>query len=259
MNDRELTILQHLAELRRRVIISVLALLVGSAVSWAFFRQLIELLVRPARDLEAAAGGQLIFTEVTEMLTTSIKVSFVAGFVIAMPIILYQVIMFTAPGLIPKERRYLLAFLPAALVAFAAGVAFGYFVLTPPALHFLLTFAGDVAVPMIKVSNIVNLMIRLLFWMGLAFETPLVMYLLAQLGLVNARKLSPVSALLAGDCFYPSRNHYSYLRPDKPGPGGPAADSSVRIGDSAGPPSGPGPEGRGGYDAGGQGRLNQRK
>ena len=190
MNDRELTILQHLAELRRRVIISVLALLVGSAVSWAFFRQLIELLVRPARDLEAAAGGQLIFTEVTEMLTTSIKVSFVAGFVIAMPIILYQVIMFTAPGLIPKERRYLLAFLPAALVAFAAGVAFGYFILTPPALHFLLTFAGDVAVPMIKVSNIVNLMIRLLFWMGLAFETPLVMYLLAQLGLVNARKLA---------------------------------------------------------------------
>ena len=89
----------------------------------------------------------------------------------------------------PKERRYLLAFLPAALMAFVAGVAFGYFVLTPPALHFLLTFGGDVAVPMIKVSNIVNLMIRLLFWMGIAFETPLVMFLLAQLGIVNARQL----------------------------------------------------------------------
>ena len=190
MNDRELTILQHLAELRRRVIISVVALLVGSAVAWAFFRQLIDLLVRPARDLETGAVGQVVFTEVTELLTTSIKVSFVAGFVIAMPIILYQVVMFAAPGLLPKERRYLLAFLPAALLAFAAGVAFGYFVLTPPALHFLLTFGSDVAVPMIKVSNIVNLMIRLLFWMGIAFETPLVMFLLAQLGLVNVRKLS---------------------------------------------------------------------
>ena len=190
MNDRELTILQHLGELRRRVIISVLALLVGSAVSFAFFRQLIDFLVRPARDLEAGAGGQLIFTEVTELLTTSIKVSLVAGFIIALPVVLYQVVMFVAPGLTPKERRYVFAFLPGALLAFVAGVAFGYLVLTPPALHFLLTFGDGVAVPMIKVSNIVNLMIRLLFWMGIAFETPLVMYLLAHLGVVNARKLS---------------------------------------------------------------------
>lgn len=190
MNDRDLTILQHLAELRRRVIISVLAILVGSAVSWAFFRQLIDFLVRPARDLEIGVNGQLIFTEVTEMLTTSIKVSFVAGLVFAMPIILYQVVTFVAPGLTTRERRYLIGFLPGALLCFLAGLAFAYFVLTPPALHFLLTFGDDVAVPFIKISNIVNLMIRLLFWMGIAFETPLVMYLLARLGVVNARKLS---------------------------------------------------------------------
>lgn len=190
MNDRELTIFQHLAELRRRLIISVVALLAGSAVAFAFFRQIIEFLVRPARDLETGIGGQLVFTEVTELLTTSIKVSFVAGFILAFPIILYQVVLFVAPGLTPKERRYLLGFLPGALLAFASGVAFGYFVLTPPALHFLLTFGGDVAVPMIRISNIINLMVRLLFWMGIAFETPLVMYLLAQLGIVNVRKLA---------------------------------------------------------------------
>ena len=68
-------------------------------------------------------------------------------------------------------------------------MAFGYFVLTPPALNFLLTFGNDVATPLIKVSNIVGLMIRLLFWMGIAFETPLILYLLAQLGLVTARGL----------------------------------------------------------------------
>ena len=190
MNNRELTILQHLSELRRRVFICVLALLVGSAVSFAFFNELIELLVRPARDLQTGVGGQLIFTEVTELLTTSIKVSFVAGFILALPVILYHAVMFVAPGLTGRERHYLLGFLPAAMVAFLAGIAFGYFVLTPPALHFLLTFGGDIAVPMIRVSNIVNLMIRLLFWMGIAFETPLVMYLLAQLGVVNARMLS---------------------------------------------------------------------
>lgn len=190
MSDRELTIFQHLAELRRRVIISALALLAGSAVSFVFFRQLIELLVRPARDLQTGAGGQLVFTEVTELLTTSFKVSFVAGFILAFPVILYQVVMFIAPGLTAKERRYLLGFLPGALLAFAAGVAFGYFVLTPPALHFLLTFGGDVAAPFIRVSNIVDLMIRLLFWMGIAFETPLVICLLAQLGIVTVRGLS---------------------------------------------------------------------
>ncbi len=190
MNERELTILQHLTELRRRLFICVVALLVGSAVSFAFFSDIIELLVRPARDLETGPGGQLIYTEVTELLTTSIKVSFVAGFVLALPVLLYQAVMFVAPGLTGRERRYLLGFMPGAMLAFLAGIAFGYFVLTPPALHFLLTFGGDIATPMIRVSNIVNLMIRLLFWMGLAFETPLVMYLLAQLGIVNARKLS---------------------------------------------------------------------
>ena len=190
MSQQELTIIQHLGELRRRVLISVVALIVGSAVSFAFFRQLIEILVRPARDLQTGAAGQLVFTEVTELLGISIKVSFLAGFILAFPVILYQVIMFVAPGLTSRERRYLLAFLPGAMIAFAAGVAFAYFVMTPPALHFLLTFGGDVATPMIRVSNIVNLMVRLLLWMGLVFETPLVIYLLAQLGIVNARMLA---------------------------------------------------------------------
>jgi sec-independent protein translocase protein TatC len=189
MRSREQTLLQHLGELRRRVFICVVAALVASAVSFVFFEQLIEVLVKPARDLQLGTGGELIYIEVTELLTTAIKVSFVSGLVLASPVILYQVVMFVAPGLTGRERRYLFGFMPAVILAFAGGVAFGYYVLTPPALHFLLTFGGDVATPMIRVSNIINLMIRLLFWMGLAFETPLVMYLLAQLGLVTARSL----------------------------------------------------------------------
>jgi len=122
-------------------------------------------------------------------LSTSIKVSFVGGFILAMPVILYQVIMFVAPGLTGREKRYLLGFMPGVVLAFVAGVAFAYFVLTPPALHFLLTFGGGLATPLIRVSNIVNLMLRLMFWMGIAFETPILMYLLAQLGIVNARML----------------------------------------------------------------------
>ena len=186
---RELTLLEHLRELRRRVFICVIAVLAGSAVSFAFYRQIIEILSRPASDLESGAGIELVFIEVTELLTTAVKVSFVAGFMLALPVILYQVIMFVAPGLTGRERRYLFFFLPAALLAFAAGVAFAYYVLTPPALRFLLGFS-DVASPLIRISNFVNLMVRLLFWMGVAFETPLVMYMLAQLGIVTAQQLS---------------------------------------------------------------------
>ena len=189
MRSREQTMLQHLGELRRRLFICVIAVLVGSAVSFAFFEHIVEILVKPAEDLGLGTGGELIYTEVTELLTTAIKVSFVSGLVLASPVILFQVIIFIAPGLTGREKRYLFGFMPAALLAFAGGVAFAYYVLTPPALHFLLTFGGDVAVPMIRISNIINLMIRLLFWMGLAFETPLVMYLLASLGIVSAQGL----------------------------------------------------------------------
>ena len=189
MRPREQTMLQHLGELRRRLFICVIAILVGSAVSFAFFEHIVEILVKPVEDLGLGTGGELIYTEVTELLTTAIKVSFVSGLVLASPVILFQVIIFIAPGLTGREKRYLFGFMPAALLAFAGGVAFAYYVLTPPALHFLLTFGGDVAVPMIRISNIINLMIRLLFWMGLAFETPLVMYLLASLGIVSAQGL----------------------------------------------------------------------
>ena len=187
--SRELSITEHLRELRRRVLVCVVAVLAGSVVSFAFYRQIIEFLSRPAYDLETGSGLDLVFIEVTELLTTAVKVSFVAGFVLALPVILHQVIMFVAPGLTGRERRYLFLFMPAALMAFAAGVAFAYYVLTPPALRFLLGFS-DVATPLIRISNFVNLMVRLLFWMGVAFETPLIMYMLAQLGIVSAQRLS---------------------------------------------------------------------
>ena len=190
MRSREQTLLQHLGELRRRVFICVVAVLVGSAVSFAFFEQIIDILVEPAKDLNLGTGGELIYTEVTELLTTAIKVSFVSGLILAAPILVYQGVMFVAPGLTGREKRYLFGFMPAVVLAFGGGVAFAYYILTPPALHFLLTFGGDVATPLIRISNIINLMIRLLFWMGLAFETPLVMYLLASLGIVSARGLS---------------------------------------------------------------------
>ena len=186
-SNRELTLIEHLSELRRRVFISLAALIVGAMVAFFFWTDIVELLKRPAQEVNDGQGVVLIATQVTELLSTSVKVSLVAGFVLALPVILYQLVRFVAPGLTTSERRYLFLFMPGALLAFCCGLAFAYFVLTPRALPFLLNFGGGVADPLIKISNLVDVMLRLLFWMGLAFETPVIMYLLGQLGIVSSR------------------------------------------------------------------------
>jgi sec-independent protein translocase protein TatC len=190
VNDRELSLREHLRELRRRLLISVIAVLIGTVAVFAFWEEVVILLKRPAQELNGGQGVTLIATQVTESLTTSFKISMVGGAALAFPVVLYQAIRFAAPGLTARERRYLLIFMPAAGAAFAAGVAFGYFVLTPQALPFLLSFGNDVVEPMVRISSLVDVMIRLLLWMGLVFETPLVMLLLARLGIVSAGAFS---------------------------------------------------------------------
>ena len=188
MNAGEPSLRKHLEELRRRLLISVVATVVATAVAFVFYKQIIRLLLRPA-DLQAATdgGAGLVFIEVTEMVAVTMKVSLVSGLVLAFPIVLYQVIMFVGPGLTSREKRYLFGFMPAIVLAFAAGVSFGYFVLIPPAISFLVSWGSDIATPMIRIGNYVNVMVMLLFWMGVVFETPIVMFLLAKLGIVSWR------------------------------------------------------------------------
>lgn len=186
MRDRELSLSQHLQELRRRLLICVVALVLGTMIAFAFWEQAVDVLKRPAQSLNEGEGVRLITTQVTEALATSFKISLSGGLVLAFPVILYQVMRFVAPGLTGREKRLLFLFIPAAMLAFAGGVAFAYFVLTPQALPFLLTFGDEVAEPLVRISSLVDVMLRLLFWMGIVFQTPLIMYMLAQLGIVNA-------------------------------------------------------------------------
>lgn len=179
MNERRLTILGHLEELRRRLIISVVALAVTTFVSFFFANHVFQILLRPAGGLEP------IFIEVTEMLGAYIRVSLTAGLVLASPVMLYEVVMFIAPGLTARERRYLYVLLPGMLVAFAAGAIFCYFVLLPPALNFLLTVGSGIATPQIRIGNYISVTTNLLLWVGLTFETPLVIWFLARLGIVS--------------------------------------------------------------------------
>lgn len=190
MTDKELPLRGHLEELRRRLIISVVAILVTTTVAFVFHPMIFDVLMGPADGFESLRDNTLVFTQVTEMIGITMKVSLMGGMVLAMPIILYQIVTFVAPGLTPREKRYLFALLPGALLSFMAGATFGYFVLLPPALHFLLTFGSDIAAPMIRIGNYINLVVTLLFWLGVSFQTPLVMFFLSKIGIVTPRTLA---------------------------------------------------------------------
>ncbi len=179
----------HLDELRKRLTISVAAVLLTTIPCFVFHRRIIEFLLLPADSL-TQVPGRLVFIEVTEMFGVMMKVSLISGVVLAMPILLYQILLFVAPGLTPREKRYLYGFLPGALLSFLAGAAFGYYVLIPPAINFLVNFGGGIAEPTIRVGNYVNLVAMLLFWMGVVFETPVVMFIIAKLGVVTPRGFS---------------------------------------------------------------------
>ncbi|MBI2856425.1 MAG: twin-arginine translocase subunit TatC [Chloroflexi bacterium] len=210
MKDRDLPLGGHLAELRRRLVISTVSLLVGAGVAFAFHPIIFDFLMAPAQGFESLQGNKLIFTQITEMIGITMKVSLMGGLVLAFTMILYQVTMFVAPGLTTREKRYFLLLIPGALFCFLSGAAFGYFILLPPGLRFLLTFGSDIATPMIRVGNYINLVVTLLFWLGVAFETPLVMFFLTRIGvltpraLARGRRYSVVVAFILGALITPT-------------------------------------------------------
>ncbi|GIW06442.1 MAG: Sec-independent protein translocase protein TatC [Dehalococcoidia bacterium] len=196
--ERRMTIVEHLAELRTRILWSLGSLVLATALAAVFVSQILEVLRRPLGDLLAAqtANGQpavvLITTEPTEAFGVFIKVALLSGLILSFPMHIYQTVMFVAPGLLPHEKRLLYTFLPFATASFLAGVIFGYFILLPPAIQFLLTFGVDyqIAQPYIKVSSYIDLVVRLLLWIGVAFETPIFMLILGRLGILRYAQIS---------------------------------------------------------------------
>ena len=152
----------------------------------------------------------LIYIDMTEMLGTYMKVSLVAGIILAMPFLVYELVMFVAPALTAKEKRFVYLILPWITAMFLIGVVFTYFILLPPATRFLLTFGSDIATPQIKVGNYVGLVTRLLLAVGLIFELPVVTTLLAQFGIISGkwlaskRKLAIVIAFILGGIITPT-------------------------------------------------------
>lgn len=183
--DKKLSITEHLQELRSRLIKSAIALAVGIVISFPLAFYVFDIL-----KSRAPSDMNLVFINVTEMLGTYMKVALYCGIALSLPYLIYQLVMFFAPALNSKEKRYLYFSMPLVVILFAAGVCFAYFIFLPPALKFLLTFGSGIAQPMITVSNYVSVLVRLLLAVGLVFEIPLVITLLAKLGVVSPQKLA---------------------------------------------------------------------
>ncbi len=181
---------EHITELRRRVMYSAISVAVTTIIAFVFHEQILTLLMQPAQGFTDIPSGKPIYTDLTEFISTAFKASLLVGLLAAMPFVLYQMVRFVSPGLNPSERRYLYALLPMVVIAFLLGAAFGYRVLFPPAIHFLLSFGNDIATPYIRIGNYVSLMMSLLLWMGIVFETPIVLFFLSRIGIVSPEQLS---------------------------------------------------------------------
>lgn len=183
-----LTLLGHLNELRIRLTYVAVALLVTTALSFAFAEPVLEFLLRPYAD---SIGGvvELQTLEPTEGIETFFKVSLLSGAIFSMPVILYQFWKFIVPGLTRDERRYVFIFLPSALLLFVLGILFAWFVLIPAAVFFLANFLGTIFKTDWTPSGYIGFVLRMLFWIGLAFEMPVIVYFIARVGVVTAKTL----------------------------------------------------------------------
>jgi sec-independent protein translocase protein TatC len=182
--EPKLTLLGHIYELRKRLIRSVLAVIIGIIISFIFYQWIFHILELPAQ------GFDFIFIKPTEMIGIIMKVCLAVGLIIAMPYLTLQAVLFIRPALTKKEEKYVYIVLPWVALMFFGGVVFGYFILIPPAIKFLLTFGSDIAVPQITIDSYISLVTRLLLAIGLVFEMPVFTTFLARIGIIKPEWLA---------------------------------------------------------------------
>ena len=190
IDDTKAPLLEHLIELRRRLLWSLAALIAAFAICFYFAKPIFAVLVQP---LLQAGQGRLIFTDIFEAFFVEVKVALFAALLVCFPVFAIQIWKFVAPGLYAREKKALLPFLLLTPVFFGAGVAFAYFAAMPWALHFLLSFEGEVggvqqeALP--GVGNYLSFSTRFLFGFGIAFLLPILLMILERAGIVTRQQL----------------------------------------------------------------------
>ncbi len=185
---RPMTILEHLQELRTRLIWCCLGLVIGVVISSILTNQFFDFLTEPFRD-KAPRGADIITNKPLEGFTTYFKVALYGGFAIAMPVVVYQVLMFVLPGLTPQEKRWVLPVVVGIFASFLVGASFAFYIILPSALKYLLNLNPGGSRPLINIAEYINFVTRLVFWVGVTFQTPLIILALARFGLVTGRRL----------------------------------------------------------------------
>ena len=209
--DDKMPFMEHLGELRTRIMRALFFLLGGLAVAFPFSERIVDWLARPVTKL----GYKLVFTAPAEAFWVQMKVALIAGLFIASPGILWQVWAFVAPGLHQHEKKYAAPFVIIGSLMFIAGGAFSLFVVTPYAIAFLLSFARETLTPMITLENHIDFLLKFTLAFGAVFELPLAITVLARMGIVTAKQLSKnrkyaiLGAFIAGAVLTPTPDAFN--------------------------------------------------
>ncbi len=187
--SHKMPLTDHLIELRKRLTNSLIALGLGFSVCYFFKDFVFEIITRPLTQV-LPRNSYLIYTGLTEAFFTYMKVAFFASLIITSPFILYQIWKFIAPGLLPKERKYVVPFVLTSTFLFISGVLFGYFIALPPAFKFFVSFNNQYLQAMLSFKAYLSLFVTFLLGFGVSFELPVFIFFLTKLGIVNAEKLS---------------------------------------------------------------------
>ncbi len=181
-NGAQMGLFEHLDELRRRLFVSAFALVIGTIAGVAVATPVLEFLQKPY-------GDAFLVTDPTGGVVQYFRVAIMVGASLSIPVITYEVLMFVLPGLTRQEKKLLVMSLPPITILFIIGVAFAWFILIPPALSFLVGFQPTIFHAQWTADHYLGFVTSLLFWMGVAFETPLVFFVLSIFGVVTSRQL----------------------------------------------------------------------
>lgn len=211
--DYKLSLVEHLTELRQRIIISLASLILASAVSFSFASQLLYVLKAPAAGLIQ----KLVFFSPPEAFIIYMRIAFLSGLVISMPVILYQLWVFISPAIQEKFKRHIVYFIFFSSLSFAIGCLFAYFVIIPPGLKFLLSFANQELVPLISADKYISFVTGLIACTGIVFQMPVLSFLLTKLGVINAAflrkkyKYAVIGIFIAAAIITPTTDTFNML------------------------------------------------
>ncbi len=200
--------LEHLEELRKRLIICVISVAIGFLISYFFSDKAFIIFVKPLQQ-SLPKGSHLIFTNLPEMFITYLKIALIMGIMLATPIIFYQIWKFIAPGLYQDEKRLVIPFVLSSTILFIGGAIFGYFVVFPFGFKFFLGFANKYVKALPSVKQYFSFAMKLLIAFGIVFELPVITYFMTKIGLLtpqflkNNRKYAIVIIFIVAAIFTP--------------------------------------------------------